>query len=168
MPSENGELDVKLPREYEQIFGRKTEWEYLPVLGDAKVYGKNTIALQAVESCSYGFLKHKEESYMLSCSIIPREAYDSFGIPFWVQSCQAVPPATEPGPDGVRVCEKTLQIEEGKAIDVKIIVDHDMIEAFIDEQIAFTYRIYAKPEFETGILVQDANVEFCNISITGK
>ena len=43
-----------------------------------------------------------------------------------------------------------------------------MIEAFIDEQIAFTYRIYAKPEFETGILVQDANVEFCNISITGK
>ena len=201
VPSENGELDVKLPREYEQIFGRKTEWEYLPVLGDAKVYGKNTIALQAVESCSYGFLKHKEESYMLSCSIIPREAYDSFGIllksdkeasgclylefdmamqrvsflnlpmgvdPFWVQSCQAVPPATEPGPDGVRVCEKTLQIEEGKAIDVKIIVDHDMIEAFIDEQIAFTYRIYAKPEFETGILVQDANVEFCNISITGK
>lgn len=59
-----------------------------------------------------------------------------------------VPPATEPGPDGVRVCEKTMQIEDGKAIDVKIIVDHDMIEAFIDEQIAFTYRIYAKPEFE--------------------
>ena len=88
--------------------------------------------------------------------------------PFWVQSCQAVPPATEPGPDGVRVCEKTMQIEDGKAIDVKIIVDHDMIEAFIDEQIAFTYRIYAKPEFETGIIAQDSNVEFYNLSISGK
>ena len=77
-------------------------------------------------------------------------------------------PATEPGPDGVRVCEKTMQIEDGKAIDVKIIVDHDMIEAFIDEQIAFTYRIYAKPEFETGIIAQDSNVEFYNLSISGK
>lgn len=53
-------------------------------------------------------------------------------------------------------------------IDVKIIVDHDMIEAFIDEQIAFTYRIYAKPEFETGIIAQDSNVEFYNLSISGK
>ena len=175
VPSENGELDVKLPREYEQIFGRKTEWEYLPVLGDAKVYGKNTIALHAVES-SFGILlkSDKEASGCLYLEFDMAMQRVSFlnlpmGVdPFWVQSCQAVPPATEPGPDGVRVCEKTLQIEEGKAIDVKIIVDHDMIEAFIDEQIAFTYRIYAKPEFETGILVQDANVEFCNISITGK
>lgn len=146
-------------------------------------------------------LRHTEESYMLTCKIVPRETYDTFGIllksdkeasgclflefdkamqrvsflnlpmgvdPFWVQSCQAVPPATEPGPDGVRVCEKTMQIEDGKAIDVKIIVDHDMIEAFIDEQIAFTYRIYAKPEFETGIIAQDSNVEFYNLSISGK
>lgn len=138
---------------------------------------------------------------MLTCKIVPRETYDTFGIllksdkeasgclflefdkamqrvsflnlpmgvdPFWVQSCQAVPPATEPGPDGVRVCEKTMQIKDGKAIDVKIIVDHDMIEAFIDEQIAFTYRIYAKPEFETGIIAQDSNVEFYNLSISGK
>lgn len=43
-----------------------------------------------------------------------------------------------------------------------------MIEAFIDEQIAFTYRIYAKPEFETGIIAQDSNVEFYNLSISGK
>ena len=75
--------------------------------------------------------------------------------PFWVQSCQAVPPATEPGPDGVRVCEKTFDITEGSEIDVKIIVDHDMVEVFVGEQVAFTYRIYAKPEFETGLLAQE-------------
>lgn len=176
-------------------------WKYISVLGNAKNYGEKTITLNALESCSYGFLRHTEESYMLTCKIVPRETYDTFGIllksdkeasgclflefdkamqrvsflnlpmgvdPFWVQSCQAVPPATEPGPDGVRVCEKTMQIEDGKAIDVKIIVDHDMIEAFIDEQIAFTYRIYAKPEFETGIIAQDSNVEFYNLSISGK
>ena len=201
VPTENGELNVKLPCEYEHIFDKAVNWKYISVLGNAKDYGEKTITLNALESCSYGFLRHTEESYMLTCKIVPRETYDTFGIllksdkeasgclflefdkamqrvsflnlpmgvdPFWVQSCQAVPPATEPGPDGVRVCEKTMQIEDGKAIDVKIIVDHDMIEAFIDEQIAFTYRIYAKPEFETGIIAQDSNVEFYNLSISGK
>ena len=201
VPTENGELNVKLPCEYEHIFDKAVNWKYISVLGNSKDYGEKTITLNALESCSYGFLRHTEESYMLTCKIVPRETYDTFGIllksdkeasgclflefdkamqrvsflnlpmgvdPFWVQSCQAVPPATEPGPDGVRVCEKTMQIEDGKAIDVKIIVDHDMIEAFIDEQIAFTYRIYAKPEFETGIIAQDSNVEFYNLSISGK
>lgn len=201
VPTENGELNAKLPCEYEHIFDKAVNWKYISVLGNAKDYGEKTITLNALESCSYGFLRHTEESYMLTCKIVPRETYDTFGIllksdkeasgclflefdkamqrvsflnlpmgvdPFWVQSCQAVPPATEPGPDGVRVCEKTMQIEDGKAIDVKIIVDHDMIEAFIDEQIAFTYRIYAKPEFETGIIAQDSNVEFYNLSISGK
>lgn len=201
VPTENGELNVKLPCEYEHIFDKAVNWKYISVLGNAKNYGEKTITLNALESCSYGFLRHTEESYMLTCKIVPRETYDTFGIllksdkeasgclflefdkamqrvsflnlpmgvdPFWVQSCQAVPPATEPGPDGVRVCEKTMQIEDGRAIDVKIIVDHDMIEAFIDEQIAFTYRIYAKPEFETGIIAQDSNVEFYNLSISGK
>lgn len=41
-----------------------------------------------------------------------------------------------------------------------------MIEVFVGEQVAFTYRIYAKPEYEVGLLDQDAKVEFYNISIT--
>ena len=43
-----------------------------------------------------------------------------------------------------------------------------MVEVFVGEQVAFTYRIYAKPEFETGLLAQDARVEFYDIEITGK
>ena len=85
--------------------------------------------------------------------------------PFWEQSCQAVPKATEPGPDGVRVAEKTFAIENGVAIDVKISVDHDMVEVFVGEQVAFTYRIFRKPEYELGLLAQDAKVEFANIAI---
>ena len=85
--------------------------------------------------------------------------------PFWEQSCQAVPKATEPGPDGVRVAEKTFEIKDGQAIDVKISVDHDMVEVFVGEQVAFTYRIFRKPEYELGLLAQDAKVEFANIAI---
>ncbi len=63
------------------------------------------------------------------------------------QSCQAVPKATEPGPDGVRVAEKTFAIENGAAIDVKISVDHDMVEVFVGEQVAFTISYFP----ETGV-----------------
>lgn len=86
--------------------------------------------------------------------------------PFWRQSCQAVPPATDPGPDGIRVAEKTFAIENGKEIDVKILVEDDMCEVFVGEQVAFTYRIYEKPQFEIGLIAQDAKVEFNGIKIT--
>lgn len=197
----DGGLDVKLPKEYEHVFEKPVAWDYIPVLGNAELHGDRLVEMDSVSTCTYGFLGHNEESYMLKCKIMPREVYDHFGIllksdkeasgclllefdvamqrvslvnlpmgvdPFWVQSCQAVPPATEPGPDGVRVCEKTFDITEGSEIDVKIIVDHDMVEVFVGEQVAFTYRIYAKPEFETGLLAQDARVEFYDIEITGK
>ncbi len=86
--------------------------------------------------------------------------------PFWEASCQAVPPATDPGPDGIRVAEKSFCIENGKTIDIKILVDHDMVEVFAGEQVAFTYRIYEKPLYELGLIAQDAKVEFSDIRIT--
>lgn len=85
--------------------------------------------------------------------------------PFWEASCQAVPKATDPGPDGVRVCEKTFRIVDGEPIDIKLIIDQDMVEIFVGEQVAFTYRKYAKAQYEVGLLSQDAKVEFYDISI---
>ena len=85
--------------------------------------------------------------------------------PFPRQSCGQFRRQTEPGPDGVRVAEKTFEIKDGQAIDVKISVDHDMVEVFVGEQVAFTYRIFRKPEAELGLLAQDAKAEFANIAI---
>ncbi len=196
--AEDGELNVRLPKEYEALFEEPVEWKYTPVMGNVKGYGKNMLEFDSVSTCTYGFLEHQEERYMLRLKALPREVCDYFGVllksdkeasgcvllefdmamqrvsllnlpmgvdPFWVESCQAVPKATDPGPDGVRVCEKTFAIENGKEIDIKIIVDHDMIEVFVGEQVAFTYRIYAKPLYEVGLIAQDAKVEFYHISI---
>lgn len=197
--TEDGQLDVKLPREYEAAFDEKVDWDYTPVMGTVSRYGTNTIEMDSISTCTYGFLEHREKKYLFKCKALPREICDSFGIllksdyeasgclflefdmamqrvsllnlpmgvdPFWVQSCQAVPPATDPGPDGVRVAEKTFAIENGKGIDIKVIVDHDMVEVFVGEQVAFTYRVYADAAYETGLLAQDARVEFVDISIT--
>ena len=40
-----------------------------------------------------------------------------------------------------------------------------MVEVFVGEQVAITYRIIRKPEYEIGLLAQDAKVEFANIAI---
>lgn len=195
---ENGELDVKMPEEYVREFRTPVDWIYVPVLGEAKRYGRDTFELDSFETCTYGFFDHKEDSFFFQCTIVPREVYDYFGIllksdkeasgclllefdmamqrvslldlpmdadPFWRQSCQAVPDASDPGPEGVRVAEKTFAIEQGKAIDIKIVVEKDLIEVFAGEQVAFTHHIYRKPEFEVGIIAQDARVEFCNVKI---
>jgi beta-fructofuranosidase len=85
--------------------------------------------------------------------------------PFWQQSCQSIPSPTDPGPDGVRVAEKTFMFENGKPIEIKAIIDYDMVEVFIKDEVAFTYRMYVKPEYEIGYMVQDGDVDFKDISI---
>ena len=83
--------------------------------------------------------------------------------PFWEQSCQAVPKATEPGPDGVRVAEKTFEIKDGQAIDVKISVDHDMVEVFVASRWRLPIVFSGKPEYELGLLAQDVESRICKV-----
>lgn len=194
----DGNLDVKLPKEYESIFEEEIKWTYIPVNGQVKEYGGKLLEISSIGKNTYGFLDIKDESFMLKCKMIPRECNDYFGIllksdkeasgclllefdvamqrvsllnlpmgvdPFWEASCQAVPPAKDPGPDGIRVCEKTFPINEDEEIVVKVIVDNDMIEIFVSDKIAFTYRYYETPEFELGFIVQDSIVEIYDITV---
>lgn len=85
--------------------------------------------------------------------------------PFWRQSCTNVGAPKDPGPDGIRVCEKPFNFKNGDIIDLKVVVDHDMMEIFIGEKVAFTYRSYEKPEYEIGLMVQDGNAEYYDIEI---
>lgn len=86
--------------------------------------------------------------------------------PFWQQSCTNIGQPKDPGPDGIRVCEKPFSFQHKDIIDVKVLIDHDMVEIFVGESVAFTYRSYEKPEYEIGYIVQDGNVEYYGIEIT--
>jgi len=83
--------------------------------------------------------------------------------PFWEASCQSIFAPKATGPDGPRVAEKPFTFTSGDIIDLKVVIDRDMVEIFIDEQVAFTYRSYAKPTHEIGLIVQDGKAEFYNI-----
>ena len=75
-------------------------------------------------------------------------------------------PAALPGPDGPRVAESSFEFDDGVPIDVKILIEHDLVEAFVGERTALTYRCYDAAEYEIGIVVQDGNAEYEEISFT--
>lgn len=85
--------------------------------------------------------------------------------PFWQESTPANIQPREPGPDGPRVAEKPFLFGDGDEIDIKVSIDNDMVEIFAGEKVAFTYRSYAKPDYEIGLLAQDACVEFYGIGV---
>lgn len=86
--------------------------------------------------------------------------------PFWEQSCTSIFAPKMPGPDGPRVCEKPYEFKNGDVIDIKVVIDNDLIEIFVGEKVAFTYRSYEKPEYEIGLIVQDGNAEYYNIKFS--
>lgn len=85
--------------------------------------------------------------------------------PFWQESTPADIQPREPGPDGPRVAEKPFIFNNGDTIDLKVSIDNDMVEIFVGERVAFTYRSYAKAEHEIGLVAQDAQVEFFDIRL---
>jgi beta-fructofuranosidase len=78
--------------------------------------------------------------------------------PFCEASCTWLP--KNPGPDGTRIAEKPFSFANGDTIAVNVIIDYDMVEIFIDNKAAFTYRSYERPKHELGLYAQDGDVEF--------
>jgi beta-fructofuranosidase len=86
--------------------------------------------------------------------------------PFWEASVASMVRAAIPGPDGPRVAETPFDFDDGAAIDVKILVEDDLVETFVGEKAALTYRCYDAGEYEIGVIVQDGNAEYEQIIVT--
>lgn len=84
--------------------------------------------------------------------------------PFW--STLSGKPIIPAEVDGPRVCEKIMPFADGDYINVKLVLTDTMIEAFVGNQIAFSYRTYRKMPNRIGVFAQDCNVEFHNIDFT--
>ncbi len=84
--------------------------------------------------------------------------------PFW--STLSGKPIIPAEVDGPRVCEKTFPFQDGDIIPVKCVLTDTMIEIFVGEQVAFSYRTYQEMPYRIGVFAQDCNVEYHNISFT--
>jgi beta-fructofuranosidase len=81
--------------------------------------------------------------------------------PFWVSLNPEidVPPMEVDGPNMI---ERPMAIARGTAIEVKVVVDGSLVEAFIDDRLALSYRIYdpenGKPFSTFGFFVEDGSL----------
>jgi beta-fructofuranosidase len=85
--------------------------------------------------------------------------------PFWEVSVASMVSSGAPGPDGPRVADESFAFQDGESIDMKILVDHDLIEVFVGEKVALNYRWYDAAEFALGVVVQDGSAEYEDITI---
>ena len=86
--------------------------------------------------------------------------------PFWASLTKAKVPVYEI--DGPRMVERPLSFKPGNDVQVKIIVEGSMIDAFVNDEVALAYRAYdAGMSVSTfGVFLEDNRVSFKNISVT--
>lgn len=85
--------------------------------------------------------------------------------PFWASLTKAKVPVYEI--DGPRMVERPVSIRPGERLDVKILVEGSMIDAFVNDQVALAYRAYdtGKSESAFGFFLEDSGVTFDAIAV---
>jgi beta-fructofuranosidase len=83
--------------------------------------------------------------------------------PFWASLTSAkTPPAQIDGP---RLVERPLEIRPGQDISCTILLDGSLVEAFVNDEVALSYRLYNEtPAF--GVFAQDAKVSVSDLKIS--
>ena len=88
--------------------------------------------------------------------------------PFW----EGLNPKIKDAPmevDGPRTIERPLKIENGKEIDVKAFIDDSLVECFVNDEVALSFRIYdptdGQPFYHFGLFVEDGTLNVTEIEI---
>jgi Glycosyl hydrolases family 32 C terminal len=83
--------------------------------------------------------------------------------PFWAKlTGQPVPP---PQVDGPRLVEREFVVRDGEGISCRVIVTGSIVETFVNDSAALTYRIYDDHDFKPGLIVQDGGATFESIQL---
>lgn len=88
--------------------------------------------------------------------------------PFWVSLNPEinVPPMEVDGPNMI---ERPIDVRRGTAIEVKVVVDGSLVEAFVDDRLALSYRIYdpenGKAFHNFGFFVEDGTLSVDRVRV---
>ena len=85
--------------------------------------------------------------------------------PFWASLTKARTPSTEV--DGPRMVERPVSIGAGDRFKVQILVDGSIVEAFVNDQLAMSYRAYDTGGTTLfGFLAEDVSVSFEEVRVS--
>jgi beta-fructofuranosidase len=85
--------------------------------------------------------------------------------PFWASLTKAKVPVYEI--DGPRMVERPIAIKAGTAIKLQVLIEGSMVEAFVDDRLALTYRAYdsGKSAATFGLYCEDGSVSFDEVAV---
>ena len=68
--------------------------------------------------------------------------------------------------DGPKHVERPIDINHGQEIDCKVFIHDSCVEAFLNDELVLSYRIYDEPGFHNfGAFVEDGKLTISDISI---
>ena len=76
----DGELDVKLPREFDRAFTPKADWATCPCTETRACSGSRLVEAQSPGTLSYGFFEGVGSRVMLTCKVRPLDVPGHFGF----------------------------------------------------------------------------------------
>jgi beta-fructofuranosidase len=178
---------TKVPFEYDRQFGDwKREGDSLKasaeqttaygLLNTSKIEGALLFTCTIVpgESNSpFGVLLNPSEDLNPSFGLLFEPTRQTVSItqwpqsldPFWASLTKAKVPVYEI--DGPRMVERPIAINTGTVIKVQVLIEGSMVEAFVDDRLALTYRAYesGKSAATFGLYCEDGSVSFNNVAI---
>lgn len=82
-PTETGDLHVRMPKEFDNLFRVKRPLTFTPKLGHIKEYGDTALEVSSVGTLSYGYFDSpafRDKRCLFECDIHPTDVADYFGL----------------------------------------------------------------------------------------
>jgi beta-fructofuranosidase len=155
----------------------------------------NAIALSAVRKLDWRFIDVEETAYLFQCRLSGYGTAASFGLLFRVdddlggyaiefdRNLGTVALVHWPQPldtfwaalvgrsdevrevDGPRLVERRFDLASQQPIECKLLVSGSILELFINDTIALSYRVYSRAPHELGLFVEDGSLTADQISL---
>jgi beta-fructofuranosidase len=174
----DGLLAARLPEQYRAAFGRDLPYE---ISGG----GSGAVTIGSAGATEHRFIDTDARDYLFECDLTPHDATGSFGLLFradddlagyyltfdpvrstvslirWPQPLDTfwgdlVGRGGEPREvDGPRLVEHPIRIAPGASHRLRVRVSDSLFEAYVDDQVVLSYRVYGRAPHELGVFVED-------------
>ena len=177
IPRDDGSLKVYYPESWKTIKKKKIILKPKCIFGNLDV-SKDNFKLSASEGAALSLCEAEQNNFYFSCKIKINEATPYFGLIFRSKdnltqaykikfdrisgkiagSCHGI--SSNVFNTALELAQRPLDFHNKNEFKFEMFVDHDIIEIFVDEEIAMSFRSYEQPGKWFGFFVEEGEAEF--------
>ncbi len=189
-----GELLVRLPDAVRATFDRPLPWR-IAGEASGKDVERLELRVGSAGGLDYRFINSGAQQYLFACELTPSPGAAAFGLLFRVDddlagyalvfdshrgtvALERWPHPLDSYPayllgrsdeqrevDGPRLVVQPLELREGRGIRCQVIATSSTFEAFIDDTVGLSYRMYGQAAHELGVYVEDGELTCKEITL---